>query len=86
MFIARTEELAKLSDAMKQTGHASLVYGKRRVGKTRLIREALNRQDQPVIYYECIKGTVQENISAFTRLLNELQILTFSSSFQSFSV
>ncbi len=85
MFIARTEELAKLSDAMKQTGHASLVYGKRRVGKTRLIREALNRQDQPVIYYECIKGTVQENISAFTRLLNELHILTFSSSFQSFS-
>ncbi len=85
MFIARTEELSKLSNAMKQTGHASLVYGKRRVGKTRLIREALNRQDQPVIYYECIKGTVQENISAFTRLLNEMQILTFSSSFQSFN-
>ena len=28
---------------MKQPGQASLVYGKRRVGKTRLIREALNR-------------------------------------------
>ena len=51
MFIARTEELSKLSAAMKQTGHASLVYGKRRVGKTRLIKEALKQQRQSVIYY-----------------------------------
>jgi hypothetical protein len=84
MFIARTEELSKLTDAMKQTGRASLVYGKRRVGKTRLIKESLIRQDQSVIYYECIKGTMQDNINAFTRLLAELQILTFSTSFQSF--
>ncbi len=85
MFVARTEELAKLSAAMKQTGRASLVYGKRRVGKTRLIKEALNTQNQSVIYYECIKGTMQDNIDTFTRLLTELQILTFSSSFRSFS-
>ena len=50
MFIARTEELLKLSGAMKQKGQATLVYGKRRVGKTRLIKEALNRQEQSVIY------------------------------------
>ena len=85
MFITRTEELSKLSDAMKQSGHASLVYGKRRVGKTRLIKEALKQQRQSVIYYECIKGTVQENINAFVKLLSELQVLTFSSSFQSFA-
>ena len=84
MFIARTEELSKLTDAIKQAGRASLVYGKRRVGKTRLIKEALNRQDQSVIYYECIKGTMQDNINAFMRLLAELQILPFSISFQSF--
>jgi AAA+ ATPase superfamily predicted ATPase len=85
VFIARSEELSKLSDSLKKNGQASLVYGKRRVGKTRLIKEALGRQDQSVIYYECIKGTMQENIDAFTRVLNELQILTFSSSFRSFS-
>jgi len=85
MFVGRTEERSKLSDAMKQAGRASLVYGKRRVGKTRLIKEALNGQVQPFIYYECIKGTMQENINAFTRLLTELQILTFTSSFKSFS-
>ncbi len=85
MFIARKEELSKLSDAVKHTGRASLVYGKRRVGKTRLIKEALSRQEQSVIYYECIKGTVQENLNTFTHLLNELRILPFSSSFRSFS-
>ena len=85
MFIARTEELSKLSDAMRQTGHASLVYGKRRVGKTRLIKEALKQQGQSVIYYECIKGTMQENINAFVKLLSELQVVTFASSFQSFA-
>lgn len=85
MFIARIEELSKLSGAMKQTGHASLIYGKRRVGKTRLIKEALKQQEQSVIYYECIKGTVQENINAFVKLLSELQVLTFASSFQSFT-
>ena len=84
MFVAQAEELSKLSTAMKQAGRASLVYGKRCVGKTRLIREALNKQNQSVIYYECIKGTVQENINAFTRLLTELKVLSFSSYFQSF--
>ena len=68
MFVGRTEELSKLSDAMKQAGRASLVYGKRRVGKTRLIKEALNGQDQPVIYYECIRGTMQENIKLQRRI------------------
>ena len=85
MFIARIEELSKLSGAMRQTGHASLVYGKRRVGKTRLIKEALKQQEQSVIYYECIKGTMHENINAFVKLLSELQVLTFASSFQSFT-
>ena len=85
MFIARTEELSKLSDAMRQTGHASLVYGKRRVGKTRLIKEALKQQGQSVIYYECIKGTIQDNINAFVKLLSELQVVTFAFSFQSFA-
>ena len=84
MFVAQAEELSELSTAMKQAGRASLVYGKRCVGKTRLIREALNKQNQSVIYYECIKGTVQENINAFTRLLTELLVLSFSSYFQSF--
>ncbi len=85
MFVARTNELLKLTAAMEQTGSASLVYGKRRVGKTRLIQEALRKQASSSIYYECIKGTMQENIDTFVRLLNDLKILPFTSSFSSFA-
>lgn len=84
MFVARTEELGKLADAMKQNNHATLVYGKRRVGKTRLIKEALNAQEKTAIYYECIKGTVKENVDAFVKVLLEERILPFSSSFDTF--
>ena len=65
LFVARSEELRKLADAMRQSDHAALVYGKRRVGKTRLIQEALKLQDKTAIYYECVRGTVKENVDAF---------------------
>lgn len=84
LFVARTEELTKLVGAMKQSNHAALVYGKRRVGKTRLIKEALKAQTKTAIYYECIKGTVKENIDAFVKVLLEERVLPFTSSFDTF--
>ena len=84
LFVARSEELRKLADAMRQSDHAALVYGKRRVGKTRLIQEALKLQDKTAIYYECVRGTVKENVDAFVKVLLEARILPFSSSFDTF--
>lgn len=85
LFVARSRELSLLADAMKRDNHATLVYGKRRVGKTRLIREALKeQQNKTVLYYECIKGTVKENVDAFVKVLLEAGVLTFTSSFDSF--
>lgn len=69
---------------MRQSNHATLVYGKRRVGKTRLIKEALKIQEKNVLYYECVKGTVKENVDAFVKVLLEERILPFSSSFDTF--
>ena len=82
LFVARSEELSQLTAAMKQSNHAALVYGKRRVGKTRLIKEALKAQDRTAIYYECIKGTIKENVDAFVKVLLEERILSFSPSFE----
>ena len=48
VFVARSDELSQLADAMRQINHAALVYGKRRVGKTRLIKEALKLQKKTV--------------------------------------
>ena len=82
LFVARSEELAQLAAAMKQSNHAALVYGKRRVGKTRLIKEALKAQNRTAIYYECIRGTIKENVDAFVKVLIEEHILSFSPSFE----
>ncbi len=84
MFVARTEELSQLTNAMKRSNHASLVYGKRRVGKTRLIKEALMRQDRTALYYECIKGTIKENVDGFVKVLLDKRVLSFQSSFDTF--
>lgn len=84
LFVARSEELRKLADAMRQSDHAALVYGKRRVGKTRLIQEALKLQDKTAVYYECVRGTVKENVDAFVKVLLEARILPFASSFDTF--
>jgi len=70
--------------AMKRSNHAALVYGKRRVGKTRLIKEALQQQDKTAIYYECIKGTMKENVDAFVKVLLAERVLPFASSFDTF--
>ena len=84
MFVARSEELSQLSEAMKKSNHAALVYGKRRVGKTRLIREALQKQSKTALYYECIKGTEKENIEAFVKVLLAEHVLPFTTSFATF--
>ena len=62
MFIGRKEELKTLSKAIKQTDNATLIYGKRRIGKTTLIKEVLNKTKTSSVYYECIKGSLQENV------------------------
>lgn len=84
MFIARDNELKQLTDSISSGGKAALVYGKRRVGKTSLIKEALKAQEKKVIYYECLRGTIKENIEEFTKILKAEKILTFNTAFESF--
>ena len=44
MFVGRSGELRLLLEAFKEKRSATLLYGKRRVGKTTLIKEALEKQ------------------------------------------
>ena len=84
MFVGREVELQQLGEAFAQEHSATLVYGKRRVGKTTLIKQALLNQKKESLYYECIKGTVQDNIDGFTQMLLDKHVLQFSTSFSSF--
>ena len=81
MFVGRSAELQLLLDAFKQQRSATLLYGKRRVGKTTLIKEALKGQRKTYVYYECLRGTMRDNIDGLTQELTRLKILTFATTF-----
>ena len=60
-FYGRQTELKRLSKVFSAAGlQVVLVYGRRRIGKSELIRQALKTLDFASIYYEC-KETSQEN-------------------------
>ena len=63
MFIGREKELKELTDALRRGSGktAILIYGKRRVGKTTLIREAVKSFEGTVINYMCVPSTYEGN-------------------------
>ncbi|MBQ9900289.1 MAG: AAA family ATPase [Acholeplasmatales bacterium] len=63
MFYGRNNEYNILNNALKSPNNAIVVYGKRRVGKTTLIKEVIQKHDS--IYYECIEDTLENNASLF---------------------
>lgn len=73
MFIGREKELALLQQ--DYIGKAAMVYGKRRVGKTTLIQKALKSSSYRTVYFECLKGTMKDNISGFVQELVRAKIL-----------
>ncbi|MBR7084549.1 MAG: ATP-binding protein, partial [Oscillospiraceae bacterium] len=73
MFIGREKELgqlrAELSAWNKRT--AVLIYGKRRVGKSTLIREAAKEFNGVVIHHMCVSSTFQGNLELIYRSVSE---------------
>ena len=73
MFVGREEELALLRE--EHIGKALIIYGKRRVGKTTLILKTLEQCPYQTVYFECLKGTMQENIDGLVRELVRVKVL-----------
>ena len=83
MFVGRETELQELTGKLTDRKfEAILLYGKRRVGKTELIRRAAENFDGIFLYYECKKSLPSDNLDG----LNELLKNTFghNRSFQNF--
>ncbi|MDO5435616.1 MAG: ATP-binding protein [Clostridia bacterium] len=85
MFIGRQQELQLLRQELACDQRAILVYGKRRVGKTTLIKKAIADANCKAVYFECVKGTMQENIDSFVQELMRVEILPVVLSFTSFA-
>ena len=85
MFIGRTEEISTLRTLLKKTSASAMIYGKRKVGKTTLIKKTLENSTDKTIYYECLKAPMQDNIDGFVAMLLRENIVPVHLSFKSFS-
>ena len=67
-FIGRREELATLDRIYREENHKTcMVYGRRRIGKTRLLREFT--KDKRSIYIDFVKGTELRNVNRIADIL-----------------
>lgn len=72
MFIGRDAELRELKEKLlNDRFEAILVYGRRRIGKTELIKEAMKDFAGTSIYYESKNALIGDNLDSFTSLLKE---------------
>ncbi|OGG35593.1 ATPase [Candidatus Gottesmanbacteria bacterium RIFCSPLOWO2_02_FULL_42_29] len=69
-FINRDKELTTLNKSWKsKTPQLFILYGKRRVGKTELIKQFI--KDKQAVYYLADKRTTKEQLSELSRLVGE---------------
>lgn len=78
MFIGRIEETKIFEKFITDKSKRSfLLYGKRRVGKTELIKKSLGNKEN-FIYYECSKDNLDNNSKFFGNMLIEKKIISKS--------
>lgn len=72
MFYGREIERKKLHTMIQTDGQMiSLIYGRRRIGKSELIKQVLKESDVKSIYYECKQTTEQNNVDSLAELIGE---------------
>jgi len=73
MFYGRIEELKMLADAYNNDSFESIaIYGRRRIGKSELIKESYKDLKCKKIYYECKKASEEFNVKALSDKLAEV--------------
>ena len=83
MFVGREKELQELTDRLSNRKFESvLLYGRRRIGKTELIRRAAEEFSGTFLYYECKRSLFSDNIVGLNELLKKA--FGYNSTFQSF--
>ena len=75
MFYGRENERKKLCTMFHSDGQMiSLIYGRRRIGKSELIKQVLKETDIKSVYYECKQTTEQNNVDSLAELIGEALI------------
>ncbi len=72
MFYGREAERKKLNRMFHADGQMiSLIYGRRRIGKSELIKQVLKESELKSIYYECKQTTERNNVDSLAELIGE---------------
>ena len=67
-FIGRTAELGELEGIYSEGGHAVMVYGRRRIGKTTLLERFCEGKRN--IFFRCLKDSESSNVAYFSKKLS----------------
>lgn len=73
MFIGRKEELKRFKSSFENGQTIALLYGKRRVGKTALLREIAKLFKGEVVYAQCAETSIKENIDNLTKQVSKVE-------------
>ena len=72
-FVGRKAELAKLSREINdEEMRLILVYGRRRIGKSELIKQAMKESGIKSVYYECKQVTESSNVQSICGVVSEV--------------
>ena len=85
MFVGREKELGLIQNLLQKPSASMMLYGKRKVGKTTLILQALSESSDKTVYFECLKSTMEDNIEAFVAVLVREQVLPVALTFKTFA-
>lgn len=82
-FIAREKEIAKIEEAFNSPDYELiLVYGRRHIGKTELIKYCCGKSEKKVLYYMCrqvTQETLTKELTAVISQICDLEGLMFAS-------
>ena len=69
-FIGREQEISQLKGLYEGTDfQSSLVYGRRRIGKSELIKQSVKGSKLTVLYYECKQTSEKNNIDGLAEIM-----------------
>ena len=73
MFIGRNKELEQIKSIINSDKKSAImIYGKRRIGKSALVLEAVKNCKCKVLYYECILASIEENLRNIEQKIKDL--------------
>lgn len=72
MFFGREQQKRSLLKMIQREEQMiSLIYGRRRIGKSELIKQVLRETDVQSIYYECKQTTERNNVESLAEIIGE---------------